>query len=194
MGIDVGHAQDLTTLFGKILRLKPEGQSKPTPVAYGLRNPWRFSFDRATGALYIGDVGFDTYEEVDYAAAVSPRPLNFGWSYYEGKSRENEGANRLNSAGKLVMPAYVYDHSNRNCSIVGGYVYRGSTVPALRGRYVFGDWCTGRIWSLRISGGRAVDVRQEPIVAKQIVSFGEGPGGELYTVSLDGSVSRITSQ
>jgi glucose/arabinose dehydrogenase len=161
-------------------------------VAYGLRNPWRFSFDQQAGAVYVGDVGYDSYEEVDYAVRLSGRPLNFGWSYYEGEARQEHGATSLNSVGRLVRPLYVYDHTQRNCSITGGYVYRGNAAPALRGRYVFGDWCSGRIWSLRVVGGRATDVRLEPATVKLIVSFCIGPDGELYALALNGGVYRLT--
>jgi glucose/arabinose dehydrogenase len=191
LAIDVGHAQDLHTLFGKILRLSAGGRA--TVVAYGLRNPWRFSFDRATGALYIGDVGFDKYEEVDYAPRLGARLLNFGWSYYAGLARQDHGAKALNPAGRLVQPIYVYDHHRHDCSVIGGYVYRGTGVSALRGRYVFGDWCTGRIWSLRVVGGRATDVRLEPVRAPLLVSFGEDARGELYALTLDGAVYRLSS-
>lgn len=192
-GIDVGHAQNLETLFGKILRLDVSAPTPtPTVVAYGLRNPWRFSFDQATGAVYIGDVGYDRFEEVDYATHLAGRPLNFGWSYYEAQARQEHGASSLNPAGRLVRPLYVYDHTQRNCSITGGYVYRGDAVPSLRGRYVFGDWCSGRVWSLRLVGGKASDVRIEPATIRLIVSFGVGPDGELYALTLNGGVYRLT--
>jgi glucose/arabinose dehydrogenase len=192
-GIDVGHAQDLGTLFGKILRLgSTAAERRPMVVAYGLRNPWRFSFDRTTGALYIGDVGWDTFEEVDYASQLDRRPLNFGWSFYEGRVRQRYGTTRLNRTGRLVSPLHVYNHNGSDCSIVGGYVYRGTTVRRLIGRYVFGDYCSGRIWSLRVSGNRAVAVRTEPIKVRQLDSFAEDAHGEIYAIALAGKVYRIT--
>jgi glucose/arabinose dehydrogenase len=183
-------AQNMDEPFGKIWRIDPA--TKAAQIAfYGLRNPWRFSFDRATGDLYIGDVGAGLREEVD----VVPRSqlgelLNFGWDAWEGK--EVKEAKEPNAAGRLVFPVHSYDHQARRCSITGGYVYRGSAVPAARGRYFFGDYCTGSIWSLRFAGGEATDVRKEPATIKGLSTFGEDARGELYAASVTtGRVYRL---
>ena len=133
-------AQDMATLLGKMLRLDVRRPgSAPEIVALGLRNPWRYSFDRLTGDLYIADVGQGSVEEVDYTPRSSPGLENYGWDVYEGSSRfEDKGA----GPGELVFPIYEYSH-DRGCTVVGGYVYRGSARKAERGRYVFGDYCSG---------------------------------------------------
>ena len=113
-------------------------------VADGVRNPWRFSFDRANGDLWMGDVGQGSIEEVDHVAWPWKGLLNFGWDVYEGRASFEQKAL---GPGKLVMPVAQYSHA-RGCSITGGYVYRGSAVPAASGRYFFGDYCGGSIWSL----------------------------------------------
>src|SRR6185437_5613537 len=128
-------------------------------VALGLRNPWRFSFDRANGDLYIGDVGQGNWEEIDYRAAASiGRLANYGWRTFEGRARFS---NTALGPGQLVAPVFVYSHADDNCSVTGGYVYRGRTVTAAVGRYFFGDYCSGIVWSLRIDNGQATDVRRE---------------------------------
>lgn len=138
-------------------------------------------------------MGYQRSEEVDYVPRLTGGLLNFGWSYYEGKTRQRTGAKALSKRGRLVAPLHVYGHQRGDCSITGGYVYRGTGVPELEGRYLFGDFCSGRIWSLRVSGGRATDVRLEPARLRLIVSFGEDADGELYTVSLAGRVYRLTA-
>ena len=117
-------------------------------VADGVRNPWRFSFDRANGDLWIGDVGQGSIEEVDHVAWPWKGLLNFGWDVYEGRASFEQKAL---GPGKLVMPVSQYSHA-RGCSITGGYVYRGSAVPAAKGRYFYGDYCSGTIWSLQLVG------------------------------------------
>ena len=177
-------AQNLGSRLGKLLRLNV-GARRPSPqiVGYGLRNPWRFSFDRKTGDLYIGDVGQDAWEELDYTPRVSPGLENYGWRVYEGKSRyTNETPN---SAGHLVFP-YVVLPNPPNCSVIGGFVYRGSAVPAARGRYFFGDNCAGRIRSVAAHGG--TQVRDEPFKVDGISSFGEDARGELYLASVQSGV------
>jgi len=188
-------SQDPGSRLGKLLRHDPSAPGMPrwAVVASGLRNPWRFSFDRATGDLWIGDVGQDRSEEVDRVArpvleGIDPdRPLNFGWPSYEG--RERMPGRRIEGDGRLVFPIATYGHG-AGCSITGGFVYRGRAVPALRGRYVYGDLCSGRLWTLRRAGGR-VDVQLEAERVPQLGSFGEDADGELYAVSLEGSVQRI---
>jgi len=154
----------------------------------GLRNPWRFSFDRVTGDLYIGDVGQGSVEEVDFTPRRSPGLENYGWNRYEGSQRYASGDP---GPGKLVFPVFEYDHG-QGCSVTGGYVYRGSARPAERGRYVFGDYCSGTIWTFRVSAGKAVELRTEPFKIASLSSFGENSAGELFAVSLDGTIFRLT--
>jgi glucose/arabinose dehydrogenase len=184
-----GNAQNLGVLLGKIFRLDV-GAPSPIPeiVAYGLRNPWRFAFAPG-GDMVIGDVGWNRVEEVNVRPAGEGL-VNFGWSTFEGRARRpNSGP--LNGAGRLVEPALTYRTGRKgNCSIVGGYVYRGR-VPRLRGRYVFGDYCSGRIWSVRLANGRASGKRLEPVKVRELVSFGEDLSGELYAVSISGSLYRF---
>jgi glucose/arabinose dehydrogenase len=182
-----GNSQNLDVLLGKIVRLDP---SSPAPraevVAYGLRNPWRFSFDAQTGDLVIADVGWFLVEEVNVLRAGTTGLVNFGWSVYEGRRARRRGEPvELNRGGALIWPAYTYPTGiAENCSITGGYVYRGRRVARLRGRYVFGDFCSGRIWSARLAGDRATDVRAEPFRVRMLASFGQDAGGELYAVSM----------
>ena len=138
-------------------------------VADGVRNPWRFSFDRLNGDLWIGDVGQGSIEEVDHVAWPWKGLLNFGWDVYEGRASFEQKAL---GPGKLVMPVAQYSHS-RGCSITGGYVYRGSAVAAAKGRYFYGDYCSGTIWSLRLVNGAARQIRLEPFTVKSLTSFGE---------------------
>jgi glucose/arabinose dehydrogenase len=182
------NSQNLSRKLGKLLRLNG---GRWQVYAYGLRNPWRFSFDRANGDLYIGDVGQDSWEEIDYRPRSATGLANFGWSAYEGLVAYNPS--RLNHSGTLVRPVQVYSHNGGNCSVTGGYVYRGSAVPSARGRYFYGDYCTGEIWSLRISGGRAVDNRRESSRIDSLSSFGQGANGTLYAVSLDGGLYRLSN-
>jgi glucose/arabinose dehydrogenase len=156
-------------------------------VGIGLRNPWRFSFDRATGAMYIGDVGQGAWEEIDYTPRRSPGLENYGWDVYEGRASFEQ---KPLGPGRLKQPIHVYDRNN-GCSVTGGFVYRGAAVSSARGRYFFGDYCSGRIWSLMVSGGRARGVRQESIRVDALSSFGEDATGELYLTSLEGSVFRL---
>jgi glucose/arabinose dehydrogenase len=176
-------AQDPASLLGKLVRIdvrRPGAQ--PEIVAYGLRNPWRFSFDRVTGDLLIGDVGADTWEEVDVLRRGTPRPVNFGWPAYGGRERLAQPA--PSAPGRLIFPALVYRHARNGCSaVVGGYVYRGRAVPALRGRYVYADFCAGKVWSVRLRGGRASDRRLEASLASLISSLGEDAARELYVVA-----------
>jgi glucose/arabinose dehydrogenase len=182
-------AQNPKTLLGKILLLdarKPGAAAKI--VALGVRNPWRFSFDRSTNDLYIGDVGQNEVEEVDWVKWPLRGLLNFGWNVYEGSHTFSE--NKL-GPGTLVAPVAEYTHDN-GCSMTGGYVYRGKAVPSAVGRYFYGDYCKGTVWSLKMAGGKAQDVRVEPITVANLVSFGQDASGELYLVSGDGIVYRLT--
>ena len=182
-------AQDMGSQFGKLLTLDvSKAASKWAIAALGLRNPWRFSFDRATGDLYIGDVGQNAIEEVHFTPRASPGLENYGWDLYEGSQRFEDGDL---GPGRLVFPVFEYNH-DQGCSITGGFVYRGRARPAERGRYVFGDYCSGTVWSFRISGGAAQDVRTEPFQVNGLTSFGEDSAGELYAIAQDGTIYRLT--
>ena len=194
-GGDPGNrAQNLSSHLGKLLSLNVNRRGATWRVAgYGLRNPWRFSWDRVTHDLYIGDVGQDTWEEVDVRTPRQQRVLNnYGWRVWEGRSRYTQGQTP-SSRGKLVFPIVTYKHVNGNCSITGGYVYRGKAVPAAKGRYFYGDYCTGNIWSLRAVGAKLKSgPRVEPMHVSSLSSFGEDVAGELYATSLDGSVYKLS--
>jgi len=184
-------SQDLSQLFGKLLRFdvdSPGSPLRPEIVALGLRNPWRFSFDRANGDLYIGDVGQLRSEEIDYTPRGSPGLENYGWDVYEGRGRFER---KDPGQGRLVFPVATYGRE-LGYSVTGGYVYRGRAVPSFRGRYIYGDFGTGRIWSLKVVGGRARGLRLEPFRIQSLASFGEDGAGELYAVSLYGTVYRLT--
>jgi glucose/arabinose dehydrogenase len=183
------NGQNLATKLGKLLSLDLRRPSAGWRlVALGLRNPWRYSFDRQTGDLYIGDVGQDRWEEVDVVRAGDSL-MNLGWSVYEGRAPYKDQP--LAGFGKLVAPVYVYGHDRGRCAITGGYVYRGSAVPSLRGRYFFGDYCTGEIWTMQVVNGKATDVRPFGTPLPQLDSFGEDSAGELYAVTLSGSIYRL---
>jgi glucose/arabinose dehydrogenase len=190
-GGDPGNrAQNPGSRLGKILRLDTARPgAKPGVAVLGVRNPWRFSFDRGNGDLWVGDVGQDTIEEVDHLAWPLQGLPNLGWSVYEGRSAFKD--EKL-GPGRLVFPVAQYTHAD-GCSITGGYVYRGPAVPSFVGRYVYGDYCSGTIWSLRLANDTARQVRKEPFSIKTLTSFGEDGAGELYAVSGDGSLYRLTS-
>ncbi len=179
-------AQNMRSLFGKLLSINVATKGIKIE-ALGLRNAWRFSFDRANGDLYIGDVGQGDVEEIDYQPAASPGLENYGWDVYEGRSTFEDKAL---GAGKLVMPVAQYSHRD-GCSVTGGYVYRGSNA-AMRGRYIYGDYCSGIIWSFKISGGKATGLRRERFKIASVSSFGEDIAGELYGVSHGGTIYRLT--
>lgn len=180
-------AQDMGTLLGKLVRLDARRASpRPKIVALGLRNPWRFSFDRATGDLWIGDVGQSSVEEIDRLPRGTTQLVNFGWDLFEGSSRFEDTPL---GPGRLVRPVAEYSHA-AGCSVTGGYIYRGRDVPAATGRYFYGDFCSGRVWSLRPSAPRP---RLESLRVPQLSSFGEGPAGELYLVSLGGTIFRLAA-
>jgi len=183
-------AQNLSSQLGKLLRIDPKRTSTTwTIVGYGLRNPWRFSFDRATGDLWIGDVGQDAWEEVDFRPVSKLAQLaNYGWSVLEGRS-SFKPSEPLNTKGTLVGPVYVYSHA-AGCSITGGYMYRGSALKADRGRYFFGDYCSGTIWSLKRTGSR-VSVRRERGSVQQLTTFGQDAAGELYAASESGTLYKL---
>jgi glucose/arabinose dehydrogenase len=186
------HAQTLSSRLGKLLRLNVNTHGAKWQVAgYGLRNPWRFSWDRVTHDLYIADVGQDSWEEIDVRTPAQQHRLNnYGWRVWEGRSRYDSGQ-EVNPVGTLVFPILVYSHGF-GCSVSGGYVYRGRAVRAARGRYFYGDYCSGTIWSLRTRKGKLVGNRREPFTVASLSSFGEDSAGELYAVSLDGRIYKLT--
>ena len=203
-GDTLGNAQNLGSLLGKLLRIDPLGGdpyaipagnpfvgvsgARPEIFAYGLRNPWRFAFDRATGDLVIGDVGQGEREEVDFVRAPVPGGLNFGWNVYEGSRVFGPG-----SAPGAVFPVFEYAHDGTVCSITGGVVVRDATLPELVGRYVYGDWCGGEIHSLAPALPLATDDADTGLNVPQLVAFGEDAGGCVYAVSLLGEVYRLAT-
>jgi glucose/arabinose dehydrogenase len=183
-------AQNLDEKLGKLLSLDadPDVREKDWTIeGYGLRNPWRFSFDRETGDLWIGDVGQGAWEEIDHTARESPGPENYGWDVYEGTHGYED--KDPNPAGHLVLPVYEYSHHD-GCSVTGGYVYRGERVPGAVGRYVFGDYCSGTVLSLVLESDKARDVRNFGRI-DELSAFGEDAAGELYAVSLDGKLYEL---
>ena len=204
-GDPIRNGQNLGTLLGSILRIdvrSASGQNtylvpsdnpfvgqagaRPEIWAYGLRHPWRFSFDRETGDLWAGDVGEDKLEEINL---VTPG-LNYGWNVLEG-SRCFLGPD-CDTAG-LVPPVTEYGH-DKGCSVTGGYVYRGTRLPSLYGAYVYGDFCTGRIWALRHDGSEVTEHLEIADTKLRISAFGEDRAGELYVLSFDGGIYRLASR
>ncbi len=185
-------AQNMNQRLGKLMRINPLARGARWQVlGLGLRNPWRFSFDRANGDLYIADVGQGDWEEIDYRADARIGVLaNYGWRRFEGRSRYS---NTALGPGELVAPVQVYSHDDGNCSVTGGYVYRGRAVTAATGRYFYGDYCSGFVWSLRIEDGGAVDVRRESFHVGSLTSFGEDVAGELYLATGNGRIYRLAS-
>jgi glucose/arabinose dehydrogenase len=204
---DNGQSPD--TLLGKLLRIDvnsrgggraygiPDGNpyarggGRPEIYAYGLRNPWRFSFDRQRGDLWIGDVGQGAIEEIDYRRAGTGAGVNFGWNAFEGRSPFSGGGPARGRSP--VGPVAQYSHAQGGCSVTGGYVYRGTKVPALRGRYAYADYCTGRLWTMRAGpdpGGVRDDTGRLGVRLSNVTSFGEGLAGELYVIA-NGSLYRF---
>jgi glucose/arabinose dehydrogenase len=181
-------AQNMDSPFGKLLAINVDRRgARWQTVGLGLRNPWRYSFDRSTGDLYIGDVGQNAWEEVDFTPRSSPGLENYGWDVYEGRAKYEDKAP---GPGRLVSPIAVYPLGG-HCAVTGGFVYRGSAVPGARGRYFYGDNCSGAMWSLRVVGGKAQSVRRERFRLEGISSFGEDGRGELYAVTLGGTLYRL---
>jgi glucose/arabinose dehydrogenase len=183
-------AQRRRSLLGGILRRE---NGRWTKVALGLRNPWRMAFDTETGRLWIGDVGQGRAEEVN--AAWLPEEgqslLNFGWAAYEGRARLR--GKRREHHTRLVWPLAAYDHDDGRCSITGGQVYRGERIPALRGRYVYGDFCRGTIWSLDARATHSGRASIERANLPGLSSFGADNAGELYAVGIGGVVMRLAA-
>jgi glucose/arabinose dehydrogenase len=188
-GDQFGNGQREDGFFSKLMRLDVRQRNAQWLTwAVGLRNPWRFSFDRVGGALYIGDVGQNAWEEIDYVPRGKSR-LNFGWNRYEGNA-DYSTSQELLDGWELTGPIHVYDR-DAGCSVTGGHVYRGARVADAVGRYFFGDYCTGTVWSLRVVDGEATDVQREPFSVQALSSFGEDAAGELYLASLNGPVYRL---
>jgi len=183
-------AQNEDEKLGKLLSTDPDGSGEWRIEGYGLRNPWRFSFDRENGDVWIGDVGQGEWEEIDRTSSDSPGLENYGWDVYEGTHVYED--KEPNPAGDLVMPVYEYSH-DEGCSVTGGYVYRGGRVPAAVGRYFFGDYCSGTLWSLVLENDKARDVRKVGRI-DQLSAFGEDAAGELYAASLDGKLYELVSR
>jgi glucose/arabinose dehydrogenase len=207
-------SQDPAQLLGKMLRLDVSGPGLPsippdnpfvgqTPLdeiwATGLRNPWCYSFDRLTGDLYIADVGQGEIEEIDVQPAASGGGENYGWRLMEGSACFNPATNC--NDGSLTLPVHEYTHTSGRCSISGGYVYRGSAIPAEAGNYFFGDYCTGEVWTLRWTQGggassivdRTAELNTDVTIGQfELTSFGQDGNGELYVIENDaGRVHRI---
>lgn len=182
-------AQNMRTLLGKLVRIDVDRPARRKIAALGLRNPWRFSFDRRTGDLWIGDVGQDAWEEIDYLPRRRLGSLvNYGWDVFEGRASFER---KQRGPGELLSPVAVYANAGEECSVTGGFVYRGTAVPAARGRYYYGDYCSGVIRSLRLVAGKARQLRREPFRVRGLTSFGEDARGELLLVAHAGTVFRL---
>ena len=198
-----GNGQNLGTLLGSILRIDVAGSGATYRVppdnpfvgrqgargeiwAYGLRNPWRFSFDTATGNLWAGDVGQNAREEID----LITKGGNYGWNIMEGS--QCLGGGNCDRSG-LILPVIDYPTSGGNCAVTGGFVYHGSAIPALRGAYVYGDYCSGRIWALRWDGTRMTENAQLASTGFGVSSLAQGPDGEIYVLQYgdNGGVYRL---
>jgi glucose/arabinose dehydrogenase len=193
------NAQDPATLLGKLLRLDPDDGSVPpdnpfvdrdgfAPEIYalGLRNPWRFSFDRETGDLWVADVGQNSVEEINVTPADRSAGRNYGWDIFEG-TQPFEGDEQPERA---VVPVHEYPTAE-GCAVTGGFVYRGTAIEGLQGAYVYGDFCAGFVRALRVADGEVVDRADLGVGLDQLASFGEDHDGELYLLSLAGDVMRL---
>jgi len=217
-GDPMGNGQDLMSLLGAMLRIdvgesqdRTGGHPVPTykipednPFAdgiaalpeiwsYGLRNPWRFSFDRETGDLWIGDVGQNAVEEIDFQPASSTGGENWGWNLFEGTSPYPPDRTVTENQDDFAWPIVEYRHPTGR-SVTGGHVYRGTDYPQMRGVYLYGDFVTGRIWGLVRRAGGAPENRELLASDLQVVSFGEDDEGELYVVDFAGTLYRIEAR
>jgi len=208
-GDPLNSGQRTDTLLGKILRVDVESGAAtyaippdnpfvgiagilPEIWAVGMRNPWRFSFDRGTGDLYIGDVGQGNFEEIDFQPAGSAGGQNYGWNLMEGDSCYPPGTVVCDRNG-LALPVFVYSHA-LGCSVTGGHVYRGSAIPSLQGVYLFGDLCTGRIWGIRKNGAAWDNAVLSDNTGLTITTFGEDESGNVYVVNYaNGDLLQILS-
>ncbi|MDP9205307.1 MAG: PQQ-dependent sugar dehydrogenase [Gemmatimonadota bacterium] len=198
-----GNGQNRNVLLGKLLRLNVDrgdpylvpaanpyvkGGGKGEVWAIGLRNPWRFAFDRFSGLLYIADVGQDRYEEID-VVPMSIAGVNYGWKIMEGPSCN--GSSGCNQTG-LQRPALSYSHESSACSVIGGFVYHGQKIPEITGQYFYSDYCNSWLRSFGFAGGRVTDQHEWPVGRLgSVVSFGEDSQGELYICTSSGRVYRI---
>lgn len=206
-GDPLGNGQDRTTLLGSILRIDVDGAEgernyaiaprnpfvgnergyREEIFAYGLRNPWRFSFDAETGRIIAGDVGQSRYEEID----IIENGRNYGWNIMEGA--HCYGAADCDRAG-LTLPVWEYEHGADNRSVTGGYVYRGGELPALRGKYIYADFASGRIWALDLTDPDAPQNYELLGPGPNISSFGTDSGNELYLTAFDGNIYRLAAK
>jgi Glucose / Sorbosone dehydrogenase len=193
-------AQNLNDPLGKILRLDVDAAAPYIPPsnpfatlvwAYGLRNPWRFTFDRETGDLFIADVGQNVWEEIDFQPRTSAGGENYGWRRMEGTHCFNPSSNCSDPSFKL--PILEYSHADGSCSVTGGYRFRGVRMPSLRGAYLYGDFCTGKIWAAT-QAGSAWSSRQLLDTTLNISAFGEDLNGELYVADLGGRVYAMSER
>jgi glucose/arabinose dehydrogenase len=199
------YGQNTRVLLGKLLRIAPlpgggyaipagnpfaAGSGRRREIwAYGLRNPWRFSFDRVTGDLLIGDVGQDSQEEIDFARHGQGAGANYGWSIFEGDSRYKPG-----SAPGAIKPVLVARHRDGYCAIIGGYVVRDRALGGLYGHYLFGDNCKAQINSVLLSGGHARKNHASGLSVDSLSAFGQDGAGHIYAVSLAGPVYRLVQR
>jgi len=200
-----GNGQNTDTLLAKILRIAPTAAGgytipagnpfagragrRPEIWAYGLRNPWRFSFDRATGSMIVGDVGQDREEELDFVPAGTGSGANYGWSVWDG-----DGRFRAGRAPGAVSPVLTAAHSDGYCAIIGGYVVRDRSLPTLYGRYLFGDYCRAKIESVKLTRARTTGLRETGLEMTSLSSFGQDAKGRIYIASLDGPVYRLAQR
>jgi glucose/arabinose dehydrogenase len=186
-------AQDPDNLLGKLIATRVDGPPDWQVVLTGLRNPWRFWFDFALGEVWIGDVGQDEIEEVDRVLLeLDEPPKNLGWSAYEGTHRI--GGHDLDRRGELVWPVAQYTHDEGGCSVTGGVVYGGAGLPGMVRRYVYGDYCSGKLWTLEgTPKGRAVDVKLEQAAVPQLTHIGTDADGELVLASGSGDLYRAVA-
>ena len=203
------NAQDLGSILGKLLRIDPKpaggkpygippdnpyvsrSGARPEVWAYGLRNPWRFSFDPETGDLYVGDVGQYAIEELNAVPRAKQAGANYGWRVFEGRRRNFKGETP-NTAGALIEPVHQFNHDGGRCVITSGVVYRGS-VAALRGKFLFGEYCTGALWSIPAGTAARPEVTTLALSAPQVSTFGVDGFGEVYVASGNGEVWLITA-
>lgn len=202
-----GNGQSLQTWLGKLLRIDVSGDGEyaipddnpyadgadglPEIYVYGLRNPWRFDFDAETGDLYIADVGQSEWEEIDYLPAGEQAGANLGWNLFEGDACYND--DDCDSSG-TVLPIFAYSHSSGSgCSVTGGPLVRGDTLPGLNGVYLFADYCTGLLWATARDANDEWQTADPIETGLQISSFGTGPSGEVYVVDLGGSIYQLVA-
>jgi len=201
-----GNGQSTDTLLGSLLRIDVDNDTpygipadnpfvnsagSPEVWAYGLRNPWRFSFDSLSGDLFIADVGQNIWEEIDYLPSAFPSGANFGWNYFEGfhayEGNPSEGQN-------LIAPIWEYDHSNGRCSVTGGVVYRGERLPAWQGVYIFGDYCSGEVFALTQDSAGQWQHELVYSLPELITSFGLDEQGEIYLLGRNGGLFTLRDQ